>query len=336
MTVVDLSIVIVSWNTQALLRACLASLPKAVAPLRYEVLVVDNGSRDATPAMLRHDFPSVTLIEAGENLGFARANNRAFRVASGRYILMLNPDTVCPPGSLAALVDHADRHPGHGGYGPLLIDAEGRPTITYGHFPSARYHWIWPLGLLTIGPRWARLTQFVYVPRRGEHDRTVPYVAGACMLIPRDMLATVGDLDEQFFLYFEETDWCRRAWERNLPIRLCMASEVVHLEGQAALQASAFSVRQFHHSLRLYARKHHGRLAVWNFRAALFWEYAGKAALRVLLPTDRVRNRARARRFWSIALLQLHTDIAPAPPLASTTSAGVAPRCCARGARTRR
>jgi hypothetical protein len=311
---VDLSVVIVNWNTRDLLRDCLASLPAAVGELAYEVVIVDNASADGTAAMVRAEFSAVTLIEADGNLGFARANNLALPATTGRHVLLLNPDTVCPPGSLSRLVAFADAHPGCGGFGPLLTDAAGQPIITYGHFPAARYHWLWPLGLISRGPRWARAFQFVYIPRRGERSRPVPYVAGACMLIPRPALERVGPLDDRFFLYFEETDWCRRAWSAGLPVYLCMETEVVHLEGKSAELVSEFSLRQFQHSLRLYLAKHPDRSAVGLFRAALCWENAAKALLRSLVPWDRRRNAALARRYAFIARLQCAGAIAPDRP----------------------
>ena len=310
----DLSIVIVNWNTRDLLRGCLTSLPAAVGDVTYEVVVVDNASADDTSAMVRAEFPEWILLDAGDNLGFARANNLAFPTTKGRYILLLNPDTVCPPGSLSRLVTFADAHPGCGGFGPLLTDATGQPIITYGHFPAARFHWLWPLGLLSCGPRWARAFHFVYIPRHGEHSRPVPYVAGACFLIPRPALERVGFLDDRFFLYFEETDWCRRAWSADLPIYLCMDSSVVHLEGKAAELVSRFSLRQFQHSFRLYLAKHRGPRAVTTFRGALWWEYAAKAVLRSLVPWDRRRNAVLARRYAYIARLQCARDIVAEPP----------------------
>jgi N-acetylglucosaminyl-diphospho-decaprenol L-rhamnosyltransferase len=313
----DLSIVIVNWNTRDLLRGCLASLRAAVGDLACEVVVVDNASADDTPAMVRAEFSSVDLIEAGGNLGFARANNLAFPATKGRHVLLLNPDTVCPPGSLARLVSFADGHPGCGGVGPLLTDETGQSIITYGHFPSARYHWLWPLGLISCGPRWARAFQFVYVPHRKERSRSVPYVAGACLLIPRSALERVGGLDDRFFLYFEETDWCRRAWSAGLSIHLCMESSVVHLEGKAAELVSQFSLRQFQHSFRLYLAKHRGRGAVAVFRAALWWENAAKALLRALVPWDRRRNAALARRYAFIARLQCVGRLDVTPPSGS-------------------
>ncbi len=314
----DLSVVIVNWNTATLLAACLDSLPAAGAGLELEVLVVDNASRDGSAAMARARYPAVTLIEAGANLGFAGGNNLALPRCRGAFVLLLNPDTVCPPGSLARLVGFARGKPRLGAAGPLLLDADGSPTITWGWFPHPRHHW---LGLLDparrLGGRfWGE--RVVHVPTRDEPSRRVDYVAGACLLAPREALARVGPLDERFFLYFEETDWCRRARDAGLEVWYCAEAEVVHLEGRAAATVSEFSLRQFQHSYRLFLRKHHGRGRELETRLAQACEYGLKSALRRLAalrggPAGKA-NRALARQYGTRARLQFVDRLDPRPP----------------------
>jgi GT2 family glycosyltransferase len=313
MQTIDLSIVIVAWNTRDLLRDCLASLPAATAGLACEVVVVDNASSDGTAAMVRDEFPEVEFVASGGNLGFARANNLILPRARGRSVLLLNPDTVCPPLSLTRLLAAADARPGCGGFGPLLTDGDGAPTITCGNFPSPRFHWLRPLADLPLGRRWQRWVRFTDIPRRGEPDREVDYVAGACLLVPRTALDTVGLLDERFFLYFEETDWCRRAWRAGLPIVLVGEVTVVHLEGRAAELVSRFSLAQFQHSYRLYLAKHAGPGAVRHARLAQVWE-KGLQTLRHGVCFWSPRSRRLARRFAFETALQFRRDIAPTPP----------------------
>jgi len=314
----DLSVVVVNWNTAGLLQGCLASLPAACAGLACETLVVDNASRDGSAALVRERFPDATLIEAGANLGFAGGNNLALPRCRGAFILLLNPDTVCPPGSLARLVAFARGRQELGAAGPLLTDADGRPTISWGFFPAARHHW---LGCLDparrLGGRfWGE--RVVHVPARGEPSRKVDYVAGACLLMPREALARVGALDERFFLYFEETDWCRRAKDAGLAVWYCAEAEIVHLEGRAAAAVSDFSLRQFQHSYRLFLRKHHGRGRELEVRLAQACEYGLKALLRALAALrggpDRQMNRALARQYGTRARLQFVGRLDPRPP----------------------
>lgn len=309
----DLSIVIVNWNTCELLRDCLDSLPAASDGLSYEVFVVDNGSADDSAVMVGNLFPDVMLIEAGSNLGFARANNLALPRTRGRSVLLLNPDTICPPHALTRLVEAAERHPGHAGYGPILVAGDGEPTTSYGNFPSLRYHWLRPLACLPLGRRWHRWSRFTHIPERGDEDMTVNYIVGACLLIPRTALELVGTFDERYFLYFEETDWCLRAWREGLKARLCSDIEVVHLDGRAAELVSHFSLVQFHHSYRLFVAKHAGFEAVVRLRLALLWE-KGLQAFWHALQFWSSRHRRLAGRYAREALLQCRSDLGPEPP----------------------
>ncbi len=305
----DLSIVIVGWNTRDLLRDCLLSLPEACAPLASEIFVVDNASADGTPEMVSRDFPHVHLIESGGNLGFARANNLALPRTTGRAVLLLNPDTVCPPASLARLFRFAMCRENVGAAAPRLVDGAEKPTNSWGWFPRASHHWLGcldPRRLWLRGPLADRVTA---IPDRADHSRQVEYATGACFMIPRPALETVGLLDEQFFMYFEETDWCLRARAAGLEVWYCAETELVHLEGQSAEQVSAFSLRQFQKSYRLFVAKHHGPGRVWRFRLAQWAEYGTKSLLRRLRG-----DRALAEAYGARAKLQLVKDIEVTPP----------------------
>ncbi len=310
----DLSIIIVNWNTRDLLRDCLASLPAAREGLATEIIVVDNASADGSAAMIRDEFPGVRLIESGGNLGFSRGNNLALEGATGRGILLLNPDTVCPPASLTRLYRFMVGKQDVGAVGPRLVDGDSTPTISGGYFPRARYHW---LGFLDPRRLWLRgpfSRRVVFIPERSEPSGRVEYVMGACFLMPRSALERVGPLDERFFMYFEETDWCYRARQAGLDIWYCGEVEITHLEGQAAEKASRFSVLQFQKSYRHFVAKHYGKTSVWSFRLAQFAEYGLKSLLRRLAPGDRDRNRALAEAYGLRASLQLKGAIEVTPP----------------------
>jgi GT2 family glycosyltransferase len=311
----DLSVVIVNWNTRDLLRQCLGSLPAAAPGLATEVIVVDNGSRDGSAAMVREDFPSCRLLEPGRNLGFSAGNNLALKEAQGRHVLLLNPDTICRPGSLATLSACLEARADAAAVGPLLETADGEPTITWGRFPAVRYHLV-----AAIDPRGDLIPlrdnewRFVHVPDRDEPSRPVDYVAGACLMLKASALARLGGLDERFFMYFEETDWCYRAWRQGWKVYYCAEARVAHLEGRAAEQASDFSRRQFYKSYRRFVTKNYGAGRVWQFRAAVWLEYSLKSLLRRIAPGDRERNRALARAWGRVAALQLLREIDATPP----------------------
>ena len=308
----DLSIIIVNWNTCGMLRDCLRSLAAATEGLETEILVVDNASRDGSAAMVAAEFPAIRLLAAGGNLGFARANNLALPHATGHAVLLLNPDTVCPPASLVRLFRFVHGRANVAAAGPRLVDADGRPTISWGFFPRARDHWLGcldPRRLWLRGPLAQRVT---VIPGRSDPSRTVDYVLGACFMIPRVALETLGPLDDRYFLYFEETDWCWRARGQGLDVWYCAETEITHLEGRAAEQVSRFSLRQFQLSYRLFVAKNYGRGRVWSFRLAQFAEYGMKALLRRLARGE--RNRKLAAVYWERARLQLSARIEAAPP----------------------
>ena len=311
---IDLSIIIVNWNTRDMLRDCLASLPAATEGLATEILVVDNASNDGSAAMVTQDFPQVEVIESGGNLGFSRGNNLALSRARGNGILLLNPDTVCPPASLVRLFRFMNGHQDVGAVGPRLVDGEGHPAISGGYFPQARYHWF---GFLDPQRTWLRGSlsrRIVFIPERNEASRPVEYIMGACFLMSRHALETVGQLDERFFMYFEETDWCCRAKQAGLDIWYCAETEITHLEGKAAEKVSRFSILQFQKSYRLFIAKHYGKRSVSSFRLAQFFEYGFKSLLRRLALGDRARNQALADNFAMRARLQLKSRIDAAPP----------------------
>jgi len=312
---VDLSIVIVSWNTRDLLRDCLASLPGATAGLAAETFVVDNASGDGSAAMVGAEFPACRLLEGGGNLGFARGNNLALPLCAGRAVLLLNPDTVCPPGSLAALFACLMATPDAAAAGPTLVDAAGRPVVSWGDFPAARLHL---LSLLDPQRRWLpgrlRRAGLGVVPAPDSRGGPVDYVTGACLMLRREALAAVGPLDERYFMYFEETDWCRRARSAGWRVYHCPTVRVTHLEGRAAERTGRFRLEQFQHSYRLFMARHGGPGAVARIRAAQFVEYAAKALWRGVAPGDRARNRALARLWWATARLQWRARLDPRPP----------------------
>jgi len=308
----DLSIIIVSWNTRELLRNCLASLPPATEGLATEVIVVDNASADGSVGMVRDSFPDVRVIESGGNLGFSRGNNLALPTASGRTILLLNPDTVCPPQSLTRLYTFLLSKPETAVVGPRLVDAAGQPTISGGYFPALRFHWLGFIDPRRLIFRGRLANRAVFVPQRHEPSRPAEYVMGACFLMRRSALEKIGPLDERFFMYFEETDWCYRARAHQLAVWYCAEVEITHLEGQAAELASDFSLRQFQQSYRLFVAKHYGHRRILLYRLAQFCEFRSKAFLRGLKPGP--KDKALATHLAAKARLQLAGDLKATPP----------------------
>jgi hypothetical protein len=283
----DLSIVIVNWNTEDLLRDCLQSARDGLGSLTAEIWVVDNGSEDGSLTMLARDFPDVRVIANARNLGFAAANNQALQRAAGRHVLLLNSDTLVHGTVLPDAVAWLDRHPDVGILGPRILNRDGSLQGSSAAFPSIPYLLRQVLGLhKRAAPN---------LGRTGTHRTEV--ISGCAMFVRASAMAEIGLLDESFFFYGEETDWCRRFARAGW--------EVVHAPVGSITHFGGGSVRRLHHrrdvmltegTVRLHV-KHHGivgglacfaLLAVFNATRAIGW--AGLALLRLPGAADRARH----------------------------------------------
>jgi len=228
----SLAIVIVSYNVRAELEACLQSIVGHTEPFRTVITVVDNGSSDGTREILREHWPDVQLIEAGSNVGFARANNLGIRATRSEYVLLLNPDTVVPPGAIQALVRGLAANPRAAAAGPRLVDDEGFPELSFGWVIS-------PLGELRqkmLGTLYRRrISSVVRIVDRWTHaPGEREWLSGACLLIRRDDLERAGLLDERYSLYAEDVDLCVTLRQRGRAILFLPESEILHLRGRSA------------------------------------------------------------------------------------------------------
>jgi GT2 family glycosyltransferase len=250
-----LSIVIVSYNSKADLDPCLASLVRH--PLRdgWEIVVVDNASPDGTAAWLRERWPHVRLIEAGGNLGFARATNLGIRETSGEYVLLLNPDTAVPPGALDRLVAALAAQTDVAVAGPRLVDAHGRAELSFGRMISPlaelRQKLLVAGNAREIGPVRA------LVEAMTRRTRPVDWVSGACLLIRRTDLEAAGLLDERFFMYAEDVDLCATVRARGRTVLFVADVQVVHLRGRSAASAPAATADAYRRSQIAFYEKHH-------------------------------------------------------------------------------
>ena len=270
----DLAIVIVNWNTCDLLATCLKSIQDDTERLKrsnpspnsgqaVETFVVDNASSDDSTAMVREQFPWVRLIENSENLGFARANNQALARCRGRYLLLLNSDTVVHPGALVALIEFMDGHPQAGAAGARLLNGDGtlqpscQPMLT----PSREF-WrlsflerVWPRATYRMD-RWNMAT-----------PRPVDVIKGACLLLRRAALDQVGFLDERYFMYTEEVDLCYRLDQAGWECWYVPIAVVTHFGEASSKQAAATMYLQLYRSKFQFFRKFGGESRV---RKAMF------------------------------------------------------------------
>ena len=255
----DLSACIVSWNVAADLRTCLQSLGEQGHGVRVEVLVVDNASSDGTPAMVEAQFPTARLIANTTNRGFAAGTNQALAQGTGRYLLLLNPDTVCPPGALATLVGFADAHPRAGLVGPKLLNPDGTLQPSCRRFPTLGAAVFRHTMLGRLFPRARAAAAYVMSDFDHAGVREVDWVSGACLLVRREVYEQLGPLDEGFFWGSEDVDYCWRAHRAGWEVLYTPEPTITHAIGRSSSQAVARTIVRFHRSMyRLYA-KHYAR-----------------------------------------------------------------------------
>lgn len=263
----DVSIILVSWNTRELTLQCLRSLPAALGQYHADIWVVDNASSDDSVTAIHAEHPSVNVIANLTNVGFAAANNQAIRQSTGRYVLLLNTDTIPHPGSIARLIAFADIHPRAGLVGPMLLNPDGSYQGSFADQPSVLSELLSATGL---GVRFFGHWYPNHGPRRARHIQSAGYIQGACMLARRSAVSNVGLLDEQYFMYSEEPDWCLRMFRAGWQIWYTPDARIIHYGGQSTRQRRHEMVVALYRSKVRFFAKHHGRLiAVWY--CALLW-----------------------------------------------------------------
>ncbi|MDY7108507.1 MAG: glycosyltransferase family 2 protein [Planctomycetota bacterium] len=267
----DLSIIIVNWNARDLLRDCLDSIEANRGALGLELIVVDNASTDGSAAMIAREFPSVHLIANGRNAGFAAANNQGLRAARGRFLLLLNPDTVVLDDALTRALRRAEADPT---IGILGCQARTAPEViqrTCFRFPSPLTTLLWVSGLSSRFPRAPLLGWATYGPWDRRSEREVDVVSGMFMLVRREALEEVGLMDEAFFLYAEEADWCRRFRDAGRRCVLTPEACILHVHGggNSTEQIGAHADVHKQQGTLQYHRKHRS-FAAWLTTKMLF------------------------------------------------------------------
>lgn len=300
----DLSILIVSWNTRDLLAQCLASIAANPPAAEFEIIVVDNASTDGSVDMVRERFPLVRLLGLERNVGFAGGNNQAIDISRGRYLLFLNPDTVVQPGAIETLVNFMDNTPATGAAGSMLLNPDGTlqlscyPAPTLGRELWRLFHLdaFQPLALYPMS-RWPT-----------DSPRAVDTVQGASFIVRRDVVDGVGAFDESFFMYSEEVDWCLRIRRAGWQIYWVPGSRVIHYGGQSTRQIPTAMFLQLYRAKVQYFRKHYGAFHSLAYKGELLLASAARLAMTPLMwliqPAQR-RERATLARHYGRLILAL-------------------------------
>lgn len=255
------SICIVTWNCRELVLECLRSLRSGSDPeqVPYEVIVVDNASTDGCPEAIRAEFPEVRIIANSENRGFAAANNQAILAARGKWLFLLNPDTVLPEAAIPQLVQMAEKYPDAGAIGPRLINPDGSLQYSCRRFPRPWAALFRNTLLSRIAPndRWTR--EYLMLDWDHEDVREVDWVSGAAMLLRREAVEQVGLLDEGFFWGSEDVDYCKRLWDAGWKVIYTPRPAIVHRIGGSTDKAVVQTIFRRHASWRRLYSKHFSR-----------------------------------------------------------------------------
>jgi len=276
----DLTVVIVNYNVQYFLDQCLKSVFRSGSKLSMEVFVVDNNSVDGSLEMIREKYPQVTLIANEENLGFSRANNQAIGLAKGRYVLLLNPDTVVEDDTLPRVVSFMNEHPDAGGLGVKMLDGKGRflPESKRG-LPTPAVAFFKIFGLARLFPKSKTFGKYHLGYLDQDKINEVDVLSGAFLLLRKQTLEKTGYLDEDFFMYGEDIDLSYRITQAGYKNYYFPDTRIIHYKGESTKKSSVNYVLVFYNAMIIFARKHFSKknarvfsflinLAVY-FRAAI-------------------------------------------------------------------
>lgn len=255
-----LSIAIPSWNTRDLLDQCLSSLYDTMSGADFEVIVIDNGSHDGSPDMVETKYPQAQVIRNPHNLGFAAACNLGFKYSTGRYFLLLNSDTIVLDGAIRRMLAFMETHPDAGLSGCRLLNGDGSLQRSCSKFPNLLTELYDALYLSKIFPRSRVFGSYAMTYWDFKETREVDFAGGSCLIARREAIEEVGLLDEGYFMYTEEADWCYRMWERNWKVYFYPGAEIIHLGGQSARRYGSDILLQLYVSRNRFLRKHSGNL----------------------------------------------------------------------------
>lgn len=259
----DLSVIILNYNTKDLLQKCLESVFRSQTNYSLEVLVSDNGSKDGSVEMIKEKFPQVKLIENNTNLGFSKGNNVAIKQAVGKYILLLNSDTEVRPNAFDESISYLQRHPEAGCLGAKLILPDGSlDKAARRRFPNP-----WNSFLRLFGLR--RFSDY-NVAGPADEISEVDAVVGAYMMIPRAVIDKVGLLDEDYFMYGEDLDWCFRIKQAGYKVVYYPKVEVLHFKYGSAQAVPFRTIRLAHDAMKIFYRKHYAQKYNWFFNQLVY------------------------------------------------------------------
>ncbi|TKJ38390.1 hypothetical protein CEE37_12790 [candidate division LCP-89 bacterium B3_LCP] len=253
---VDITVVIVNFNVRPFLDQCLQSIQKACGGLTVEIIVVDNASGDDSVEFVKGHYPDVILIENGENVGFAKANNQAFNIANGEAVLILNPDSFVQEDTLQILFDSLKSSKFIGAVGPKIIMPDGRfePRSMRG-FPTPWAAFSYLSGLASLFPRSPVFSRYLLTHRDPDREHEVDALSGSCMMVRRTLLEELDGFDGDYFMYGEDLDLCYRIRKKGYRVLYNPQTQIVHFKGESTRRSNIDKGYYFHQAMRLFVEK---------------------------------------------------------------------------------
>jgi GT2 family glycosyltransferase len=290
----DLSVILVNYNVKSYLEQALASIQKSLEGLTSEIFVVDNASSDGSAPMVRHKFPDVRLIVNSENVGFAKANNQAIRHARGLHVCLINPDTLVREDTFRVCVEYLDAHPDVGMVGGKVLNPDGTLQLACRRsFPTPWVAFTKVAGLSALFPNPRLFGRYNLTYLDPDRQAEVEAISGSFMVVRKSVIDRVGLLDEQFFMYGEDLDWCFRIHQAGWKIVYLPDTQIIHYKGRSTREASFDAIKLFYGAMALFVKKHFGRrsslLPQWLLMLGI-WLRGGMGVLitllkRLLLPS---------------------------------------------------
>jgi GT2 family glycosyltransferase/ribosomal protein S18 acetylase RimI-like enzyme len=301
---VDVSIIILSWNDRQHLEECLDSLSHCTKSRRVEIIVVDNASTDGSPAVVETRFPTVKLIKNKENLGFPKGNNLGLLASSGKYVCLLNSDIKVLDGCIDALADYMDAHAEIGMAGPKILNEDMTHQSSCRRFPGWWNNFCSATGLASVFPRSEFFSGEHMFYFKGDRPMTVDVLVGCFWMVRREAIQQTGPLDECFFMYAEDVDWCKRFWKAGWRVAFYPQAQAIHYGGGSSSKRDPAWVELMQQrSLLCYWKKHHGLVGRLGVRLILVVHrvirWAGALIDQLASLSKRGESRTRARVNWA-------------------------------------
>lgn len=254
----DVSIIIVNYNTRELLKQVIESIKATVKRVEYEIIVVDNASKDGSVEMVRESFPKILLIDNSENLGFSKANNIGIKRSSGRYVLILNSDTVMVDNCIEDCVNYMDRDSSIGALGCKIVLRDGTlDKACKRGFPTPEASLFYMLKLDKLYPNSERFGKYNLTYLSEDEINEVDSLVGAFMMVKREAINKVGLLDEDFFMYGEDIDWCYRIKEAGYKNIYYPKAKIIHYKRESSKKRRFMTIYEFHRAMYLFYHKHY-------------------------------------------------------------------------------